>query len=130
MKSRSGELNFNDVLSDLAVLYREGVLVPFIGSGMSLPTCTTWLQFVKSLATNVGLGIPHDAFKKNRKADAQTLYRLADQAVAAIRPMEHADRVHIYRCVKSLVRRSEADHSSTNTVTRLVVLAAAPHHQL
>jgi hypothetical protein len=97
MKCVGAELQFSDVLSDLVVLYRQGVLVPFIGSGMSLPTCTNWLQFLKKLATNAGLAISNNAFKKYGRVEAHTLYRFADQAVDAIRPMKHTDRARVYR---------------------------------
>ena len=52
------DLGFRDVLAHLVTLYRRNVLVPFIGSGMSLPACAKWMDFLKSLATQVGVTIP------------------------------------------------------------------------
>ena len=37
------------VLRQLCAIYDQGNLVPFVGSGMSIPRCVTWEMFVKSL---------------------------------------------------------------------------------
>ena len=63
-------LGFQDVLPHIATLYRRGLLVPFIGSGMGFPACTSWKEFLR---------------------------RLADETVSALRPMPHELRATKYR---------------------------------
>jgi hypothetical protein len=42
-------------LKTLAAAYDKGLLVPFIGSGMSSPTCRSWQDFVSALETKAAL---------------------------------------------------------------------------
>jgi hypothetical protein len=63
-------LGFQDVLPHIATLYRRSLLVPYIGSGMSFPACTSWKEFQR---------------------------RLADETVSALRPMPHELRATKYR---------------------------------
>ncbi len=37
------------ILRQLCAIYDQGNLVPFVGSGMSIPHCVTWKRFVESL---------------------------------------------------------------------------------
>jgi hypothetical protein len=97
MKPEIRELEFKDVLSTLVMLYRQGVLVPFIGSGMSLPTCTTWVEFLRKLAEEAGIEIPNELVEGDSIVEPQTLYRFADQTVAAIRPLRNIERARVYR---------------------------------
>jgi hypothetical protein len=46
-------MNFE--LANLAACYDRGLLVPFIGSGMSLPACASWGDMVKSLEQRAGI---------------------------------------------------------------------------
>ena len=46
MNDRPRYLNPSDILSHLVILHQRGVLVPFIGSGMSRPLCTSWPIFL------------------------------------------------------------------------------------
>ena len=48
-------LRFRQTLSHMTTLHRLGVLVPFVGSGMSLPTCTGWVKFLTKLAESAGV---------------------------------------------------------------------------
>ncbi|HZI03792.1 MAG TPA: hypothetical protein VEZ71_07205, partial [Archangium sp.] len=59
-------MTFDDILPFLASAYRRGVLVPFIGSGMSIPACTGWLDFLTQLADAAGVPVPDHL----RKGDA------------------------------------------------------------
>ena len=59
MNDRRGDLDPTDVLAHLAALYRRGVLVPFIGSGMSRPLCTSWPIFLRKLAQLSEVETPH-----------------------------------------------------------------------
>jgi hypothetical protein len=118
-------LRFRQTLSHMTTLHRLGVLVPFVGSGMSLPTCTGWIKFLTKLAESAGVDIfvaidrarlPQEAITVLRRAaagagfelpawlekeppniDSQVLYRLADSSVSALRSLAHQDRVTKYR---------------------------------
>lgn len=41
--------------ANLAARYDRGLLVPFIGSGMSVPACASWKQMVQSLERHAGI---------------------------------------------------------------------------
>ncbi|MCU7549835.1 SIR2 family protein [Chitinophagaceae bacterium LB-8] len=89
-------LEFKDVVSHIAALYRQGILVPFIGSGMSRPTCTDWTQFIKKIAKEAGIAIPK-ALEENKRVEAYELYRIADIAVTALRALDYESRAVKYR---------------------------------
>jgi hypothetical protein len=108
-------LSFWEILSHLAMLQRQGVLVPLIGSGMSVPACVAWKPFVISLAAKLKVPIPReleddqaikDFYAAAKKANISIpkalqgaenanqsvlLIRLADQVMEAFRPysLEH-----------------------------------------
>jgi len=65
-------------LDRLALAYRQGELVPFIGSGMSVATCPTWEPFVSRLEEAAGMA------GNGTSADAAMLTRRADRAVQAL----------------------------------------------
>jgi hypothetical protein len=44
--------------SNLAARYDRSDLVPFIGSGMSVPACATWKEMVVALENKAGLALP------------------------------------------------------------------------
>ena len=90
-------LTFRDIMSHLGTLYRFSLLVPFIGSGMSLPACTNWIDFLKKLASEAGVEIPPSLCKKGRRVEAPVLYRLADMTVSALRVLPHKERADRYR---------------------------------
>ena len=96
MSDRRGDLNPPDVLAHLAALYQRGVLVPFIGSGMSRPLCTSWPIFLRRLAQFSEVEIPHTP-DGSMSAESTLLYRLAETTVSALRPMSREDRNRIYR---------------------------------
>lgn len=93
------ELKFEDILPQLASTYQRGVLVPFIGSGMSRPACTSWLDFLRKLAGEAGVEVP-DALKypgPGDKVDSAKLYRLADKAVLGLASLDAEARAEAYR---------------------------------
>ena len=70
------------VLPRLVATYEAGRLVPFIGSGMSLPACTNWWTFINGLEAAVS------AEKRNAlKADTprDELIRRANSAVRSLK---------------------------------------------
>ncbi|HEU4881974.1 MAG TPA: SIR2 family protein [Longimicrobium sp.] len=95
-------MDFSTVLPSLISLYRQGTLVPFIGSGMSRPTCTGWTEFLTRLAMETGIPLPPSLRKKEReRSDSAALYRLADTVVHALRELPQQQRIEI--CRKSLL---------------------------
>lgn len=61
-------------LGRLALAYSRGELVPFIGSGMSVPTSPTWEHFVRGLASQAAMPPFSD------KSSPSLLIRYADRA--------------------------------------------------
>jgi hypothetical protein len=54
--SKSGiELKLSTPVRDLALAYGQGLLVPFIGAGLSAPTCPLWPDFVAKLERAAGV---------------------------------------------------------------------------
>jgi hypothetical protein len=62
----------------LASLYQRGLLVPFIGAGLSRPTCTAWRELVLRLEAQAETGA-------GAGEDAEALVRRANRAVVALR---------------------------------------------
>jgi hypothetical protein len=90
------DLGFEDVLPHVVTFYRKGVLSPFIGSGMSLPTCTTWIALLRKLAEETGVPVP-PALSSGQTVPSTTLYRLADLTVSALRPLRYDERAVKYQ---------------------------------
>jgi hypothetical protein len=97
MGTKGLDFEFQDILSHIAALYRLGVLAPFIGSGMSLPACTNWLEFLKKLAKEAKVDIPRALVEGNTNVESPVLYRLADRTVSALRPLQYEERACKYR---------------------------------
>ncbi|WP_224370038.1 SIR2 family protein [Hyalangium versicolor] len=93
------ELGFDDILPHLASAYRRGILVPFIGSGMSVPTCTGWLRFLLNLSKEAGVKVPQRAKdeKPNPPLESADYYRLADKAVVGLSSYGTEKRIRAYR---------------------------------
>ncbi len=89
---------FDDILPYLASAYRRGVLVPFIGSGMSVPSCAGWVRFLVGLAGEAGITVPANLQNgSRRKVEAAELYRLADRAVRGLSTLSATTRANAYR---------------------------------
>lgn len=87
-------MTFDEILPYLASAYRRGVLVPFIGSGMSRPACTDWETFLHRLVEEAGV---ESEEKKGAASGSLDLYRLADRAVRGLSSMPGAKRASAYR---------------------------------
>jgi hypothetical protein len=59
MPALRGQFSFPEVLPRLVALYESGRLVPFIGAGMSMPSCRGWEALVVDL--EAAAGTPADA---------------------------------------------------------------------
>jgi hypothetical protein len=74
-------LTFSAIVPRLVSSYVCGRLVPFIGSGMSIPACVSWTTLVENLETAAGgKGEPG----RLRNADSAQLIRIADAAVRTL----------------------------------------------
>ncbi|HTN84750.1 MAG TPA: hypothetical protein VL242_13715, partial [Sorangium sp.] len=93
------EIGFDDILPYLASAYRRGVLAPFIGSGMSRPACTSWLDLLRGLADATGVDVPAHLREAGTDArlDTSELYRLADKAVLGLASLDAEARADAYR---------------------------------
>src|SRR5687768_10865043 len=49
------DTEFEAYLPHLLSRYQSGKLVPFVGSGLSLPGCTSWGEFVQRLCDRAGM---------------------------------------------------------------------------
>ena len=83
---------FHRHLGHLVAAYHDGVLVPFIGSGMSMGACVTW----KGMLANLACRTIGDAGIEDGD-DPSTLYRIADRLVTLIEPRPVSERADIYR---------------------------------
>ena len=57
-KGKEKFLKKNFDLTSLCTAYNLGRLVPFIGSGMSMPTCVSWKKFIEKLEGQCGIKPP------------------------------------------------------------------------
>jgi hypothetical protein len=81
-------------IKTLAAVYDRGCLVPFIGSGMSIPVCATWTQFVDELErlTGIDRGAPIKGAEIQRALSAlQRLRREGRDIGAAVRAAVYLD---------------------------------------
>ncbi len=96
----SNLLNFQDVSSHLAALYREGRLTPFLGLGMSLPTCTDWKSFLAQLAMQAGMAandVPPIFTASTGQPTAEESYRLAETLTMLLKSRTPDQRDDAYR---------------------------------
>jgi len=93
------EFEFDSVLPYLASAYRRGLLTPFIGSGMSMPACTSWLDLLRGLADAAEVDVPQHlkTSKPGQTLDTSELYRLADKAVLGLAALNADERADAYR---------------------------------
>jgi hypothetical protein len=75
------ERSWKDVIPHLAALHRGGKLVPFIGSGMSIPACAGWTPFISRLC--IATGICEEALHDGTPTEERL--RRADDAMRVLR---------------------------------------------
>lgn len=92
------------LIPNLVALYQRGLLVPFIGSGMSRPTCTDWLTFLLRLARIAKMDAEVAQLKREQDKpqeeapDYGLRYRIADRIVHqmhSLTPSEKAQRLRV-----------------------------------
>ena len=75
-------MRFDELLPHLVAAYERGRLVPFTGSGMSMPVCPSWEAFVERLELAVGADADRAA---GAPSDSESLIRRANVASRALR---------------------------------------------
>jgi hypothetical protein len=76
---------FDDILPRLVASYECGRLVPFIGSGMSIPACVDWKTLVENLEGTAAA----DGERERPRADSSAdLVRRANAAVRKLQARE------------------------------------------
>jgi len=95
-------MEFEDILPHLASTWRRGLLVPFIGSGMSAPSCTGWLDMLVGLAREGSVELPGNVKqyvegKSPREPETPELYRLADKAMMGLASFDADQRAQAFR---------------------------------
>lgn len=101
---------FKLALPRLVAAYHRGLLVPFLGAGMSIPTCPSWKVLVERLAREAD--VPFDA------EETDGLMRVANAAQTVIRRRGDDRRSAIMRSVlygSNDVLRFETEHVSKST---------------
>lgn len=84
------------VLPRLAAAYDRGLLVPFIGAGLSAPTCRLWDQFIPALEelagvrTQNGSAIPDELVQRGNRAIRRLRALSKAEVAAAVRTALHA----------------------------------------
>lgn len=87
-KASRGGASFEAVLPRLVTAYQSGKLVPFIGSGMSRPACSSWEEFVVRLEQRAD---PEGAAGPGEVASPDTLIRRARIAVRQLKARDRAE---------------------------------------
>ena len=83
--ARPQEPDFETVLPRLVATYETGRLVPFIGSGMSRPTCTDWPTFIAALESAADQSEPSPI---DSQTPREALIRRANSAVRTLKRRE------------------------------------------
>jgi hypothetical protein len=81
MTTQRGDFSFDDILPRLVNAYEAGLLVPFIGVGMSRPHCADWTSLIVGLEGAAGIApAPNDAVQQ-----PEDLIRRANAAARRLR---------------------------------------------
>lgn len=71
--------SFPDILPRLTAAYHRGLMVPFLGAGMSLTSCPSWFELVRAMAKAADMPIGNDS------VSADQLVRIANNALRVLR---------------------------------------------
>ena len=88
------QAKLQEILPRLVTAYHEGLLVPFIGSGMSAGSCVSWHTLLSNLERQVCNSQTHEL--PEEAPTSEELYRFADNLTALIDPMPRAKRRRLY----------------------------------
>ncbi len=115
MSDKTNQLKFEDALPQLVTAYREGILVPFLGSGMSMGVCTSWHDMLIGLLKKLDLKVPDD-LKTDKAHDSKSLYRVADEVIGPLEAQPLKKRAKIYRAGLSYGRFTKDIPSQTKAL--------------
>src|SRR6516164_9055229 len=86
-------------LPRLGDLYQRGLLVPFLGSGMSASACTLWKDFVSKLEGQIDLN----------SAGGTTAPELVQRAARAVRRLRQMRSMQFLDIVRNALRGEEPE---------------------
>jgi hypothetical protein len=95
-------LTFDQVLPRLVAAYERGRLVPFVGSGMSMPIARSWKGLITGLEEATGI----EPSKTDEDNKPEGLVRRANKAT---RKLRLADGAQFYAVVRSLMGDARSD---------------------
>jgi hypothetical protein len=96
--SESRDFSVQDILAVAATLYQRGLVVPFMGSGMSRPWCSSWPELLSRLSELARFESTSFLEKRDDQSplDSAALYRVAEKIVTAMRPLSRDRRNENY----------------------------------
>ena len=115
MSDKTNQLKFEDALPQLVTAYREGVLVPFLGSGMSMGVCASWRDMLIGLLKQLKLRVPKK-LETGKTHDSKLLYRVADEVIGPLEAQPLKKRAKIYRAGLSYGRSTKDIPSQTKAL--------------
>lgn len=104
-------MRFDEALPRLGAAYDQGVLVPFVGAGMSVDACPGWGDFITGLEKQAGIAPAAE------DAAATDLVRRANLAVRVLK--RDAQPAFIQAMRASLYRPRKAIPGQTRTLARI-----------
>lgn len=113
-------MDIEAALPRLLTNFRRGVLVPFIGSGMSVPVCASWSQLLQALAERANHTISPELQQAldTGRAGSTELYRLADLCVRRLK--SRGRQALATACREALgVRRDAAIPAQTGALAQI-----------
>ncbi|MCW3119047.1 MAG: hypothetical protein JWM28_3129 [Chitinophagaceae bacterium] len=116
-QNSNGHLKFEDIIPTLAGLYRQGLLVPFIGAGMSYGVCCGWNQLLKNLAAKTAVRLP--SHSKRNGLSSSEIIRVADEIIMSLRPYKAEVQIKIYQDALAASPSSKKIPDQMNALTEL-----------
>lgn len=86
------------LIREMSYQHSRGMLVPFLGSGMSRPICSSWPGMVSKLEQAAGTGLSSGP-RAGRTGDDLGLTRRAARALEQLRRAEGGDQTPTHRVV-------------------------------
>jgi len=102
--------DFKTLLPRLVATYEVGHLVPFIGSGMSLRTCTDWQTFIEKLETATGQS--EESLPESATCETARAAELIRRANSAVRTLKHGEREAFEKAIRESLRARTPDTES------------------
>jgi hypothetical protein len=116
-------MTFEQLLPRLVTAYHQGVLVPFLGAGMSRTSCPDWATFIADLERNAVSSSDAEQ-ATGTTAPGITGGDLIFRANAAIRKLSLGTPVALRNAIRSSLYGAEATDQSVGDAPQTVALAA------